>query len=373
MAAASRKCSAALQVGLPANDLPAAPGCFPDQFSKGFVSFDTRVLEALDVVAQVADTDATVLITGESGTGKEYLARSLHGRSSRRQAPFIAINCGSIAETLQESELFGHARGAFTGATEAKVGKFEAAEGGTIFLDEIAEMNRSLQVKLLRILQYGEYAPVGLAENRYCNVRIVAATNCDLLPLIAGGAFRRDLYYRLNIIRLDLPALRERRCDIRPLIDHFLALFQANYHKPELRLNPEVEDILLHYDYPGNVRELENIIRRAVILCRGPVINAGELAPEVRSAPQAAAAAVPVHFHEAKARAVGDFEQNYLTTVLAACGGIVSRAAQYAHLSERNFHEKLRKYGISAKHFRPGSTLQPQHAPRDRDENISLS
>src|SRR5262249_8551447 len=211
------------------------------------------------------------------GTGKELIARALHENSSRRTAPFLPVNCGAIAETLQESELFGHARGAFTGATEAKVGKFGAADGGTVFLDEIAETSKSLQVKLLRILQHGEYSPVGLAENRSCDVRIVAATNRDLRPLVANGSFPKDLYYRLNTIRLDLPPLRERRGDIPLLIDHFLRQFRACYHKPNLEMSGAAVAALCRHDFPGNVRELENIMRRAAILCWGTAISVGDL------------------------------------------------------------------------------------------------
>jgi DNA-binding NtrC family response regulator len=340
-----------------------------------YVSKDPRVLEVLDLVRQVADTDATVLITGESGTGKEFIARELHERSARRHAPFLAINCGSIAETLQESELFGHVRGAFTGAAEEKRGKFEAAEGGTLFLDEIAEMSRSLQVKLLRVLQYGEYAPVGAAANRHCDVRFVAATNRDLLHLTALGQFRNDLYYRLNIIRLQLPPLRERRGDIPLLIDHFLRAFRAAYHKEDLELSREVAEILRQYDYPGNVRELENIIHRAVLLCRARVISPTDLAPEVRAARPAPGAPALTNFHQAKARVVGEFEQAYLTSMLAAAGGIVSRAARCAGLSERNFHEKLKKYNLHSENFRarPAAGASPPPAPRPTDETDRLS
>jgi DNA-binding NtrC family response regulator len=316
------------------------------------------VLEVLDLVRQVADTDATVLITGESGTGKEYIAHELHERSSRRNAPFQALNCGSIAETLQESELFGHARGAFTGAEGDKKGKFEAAEGGTLFLDEVAEMSRGLQVKLLRVLQHGEYSPVGAAGNRYCDVRIIAATNRDLLHLTALGQFRDDLYYRLNIIRLHLPPLRERRGDIPLLIDHFLHAFRTAYRKEDLEMSREVREALRQYDYPGNVRELENILRRAVLLCRGRVIALADLAPEVRSVRPIPAAA-PSTFHEAKAKVVEEFEQAYLTSMLAAAGGIVSRAARLAGLSERNFHEKIKKYHIRGEDFRARPADEP--------------
>jgi DNA-binding NtrC family response regulator len=307
----------------------------------------------LALVLQVADTDATILITGESGTGKELIARALHAYSSRHAAAFLAVNCGAIADTLQESELFGHARGAFTGATEPKVGKFAAADGGTIFLDEISEATAPLQVKLLRILQQGEYSPVGVAENRSCDVRVVAASNRDLRALVAAQAFRKDLYYRLNIIRLDLPPLRERRSDIPLLLLHFLERFREAYHKSGVGLSAEARDALLRYDYPGNVRELENIVRRGVILCRGDSISLSDLALDPETTPGAGPGAARATFHEAKARVLGEFEQSYLASALSACGGVVSRAARRAGLSERNFHEKLKKYGMCGKDFRP--------------------
>lgn len=320
--------------------------------SMSFLTQDSRLFEILDVVSQVADTDATVLITGESGTGKEFIARALHENGSRRTAAFIAVNCGAIAENLQESELFGHVRGAFTGATEDKTGKFEAADGGTIFLDEIPEMSRTLQAKLLRVLQHGEYAPVGFAKNRYCNVRVVAATNQNLQPLIEVGKFRQDLYYRLNIIRLELPPLRQRPGDIPLLITHFLRLFSAAYQKSERHISDEARQKLLEYDYPGNVRELENILRRAVILGRESVITCRQLPPEVLYPRRTDSRTTPASFHEAKARAVEEFEQAFLIDVLKQCGGIISRAAQCCGLSERNFHGKLNKYHIHGASFR---------------------
>ena len=317
-----------------------------------FVGKDPRLLEVRDLVNQVADTDATVLITGESGTGKELIAQALHQGSSRCRAPFIAVNCGAIAETLQESELFGHTKGAFTGATAEKMGKFAAAQGGTILLDEISEMSKSLQVKLLRILQSGEYAPVGADENHYCDVRVIAATNQNLKSLVDAGEFRKDLYYRLNIIRLELPPLRERRGDIPLLIDHFLRAFGSTYGKSGLCVSAEVEEILKRYDYPGNVRELENIIRRAVILCREERITPCYLHPEVLASKNSLSASQPTNFHAAKAKVVEEFERGYLTALLNTCGGIVIRAAHCSGLSERNFHEKLKKYGICGKDFR---------------------
>lgn len=325
---------------------------FKKQNTKPFVGKDPKILLVLELVKQVANTNATVLITGESGTGKEIIARMLHEGSSRKDNDFIAINCGAIAETLQESEMFGHVRGAFTGATTRKIGKFEAANGGTIFLDEIDEMSKALQVKLLRILQSGEYSPVGVAENLYADLRVVAATNQDLRLQIEVGKFRQDLYYRLNIIRLELPPLRERTKDIPLLVDHFLKMFAAFHEKPGLQIDVETTDFLIQYDYPGNVRELQNIIRRAVILCREKNISPQYLPPEVLYKNSPAIEGSFTSFHEAKAQTVEEFERTYLTSMLMKCGGIISRAAEHSGLSERNFHEKLKKYDIHGKSFR---------------------
>jgi transcriptional regulator with PAS, ATPase and Fis domain len=313
---------------------------------------DPKILAILDMVAQVADTSATILIQGESGTGKELIARSIHRQSSRRDAAFVAVNCGAIPESLLESEIFGHVRGAFTGADAPKVGKFEAADRGTIFLDELSEMSRPLQVSLLRLLQSGEFTPVGTAEVRYTDARVIAATNRDLIPLIEAGRFRHDLYYRLNIIRIDLPPLRERRDDIPALIDHFLQLLCAEYGRSGLDLGFDAREILLKYPYPGNVRELENILRRAVILNHGHTIRAKDLPLEVVSAPAPATVQLPCRYHEAKEHALRDFEESYLSSALRQSGGIVSRAARATGLSERNFHKKLARYHIDFKVFR---------------------
>lgn len=319
-----------------------------------FVGNNPKVLHLLDTVSQIAYSNATVLICGESGTGKEIIARLIHSQSARSRQPFIAVNCGAITETIQESELFGHVKGAFTGALARKLGKFEAADTGTIFLDEIEEMSKVLQVKLLRILQTGEYSPVGMAVNRNTDVRVVAATNRDLQSLVNEGRFREDFYYRLNIIRLDLPALRERKDDIGVLAEYFLERFKSVYGKPRIRFSTEGLRLLLQYRYPGNVRELENMIHRAVILCRDNVIAPEFLPPEVRHNTPADASPFSEDFHNAKAEAVGHFERMYLTSVLQKCGGIISRAAHLSGLSERNFHEKLKKYKIHGKAFRSG-------------------
>jgi DNA-binding NtrC family response regulator len=319
-----------------------------------FVTADPTLNAVIQTVHQVADTDATVLITGETGTGKELIARALHEESSRRAKNFVPVNCGALPETLLESELFGHIRGAFTGATETRPGKFELAEGGTVFLDEIADMNHALQVKLLRVLQTGDYSPVGSAAVRQCRARVVAASNQSLKPLVASGVVRADLYYRLNVICLDLPPLRARRDDIARLSEFFLKQFAATYGRQAQRFHPEVISFLNAYNFPGNVRELENIVRRAVILTRSPEITLSDLPAEVRQfvLPYVDEAPAPASFHTARACAVREFEREFLIGVLRECGGIISRAARRAGLSERNLHAKLKKYGLHGRDFR---------------------
>ena len=318
-----------------------------------FIGQDPAVREVVDLAKQVADTAATVLITGESGSGKEVIAQIIRRHSGHRSEPFVAVNCGAIPEALQESEFFGHVKGAFTGAVERKTGKLERANGGTIFLDEISAMSKSLQAALLRTLQSGEYSPVGSSETRFCNVRVIAAANRDLIEMIDAGEFRRDLYYRLNIIRLEIPPLRERKGDIPQLCAHFAKTLGVKYGKPGLRISQEAIQILMTYDFPGNVRELENFLGRATILCRGGVIEAEHLPAEVTDLnPQQDILENLDDFQSAKAHAVEKFERAYITAVLQKCGGIISRASAYSGLSERNFHEKLKRYNINAKSFR---------------------
>ena len=318
-----------------------------------FLGRDPGVRRLLATAELVAATEAPVLLTGESGTGKELLAELLHRRSPRADGPFVAVNCGAIASGLAESELFGHVAGAFTGAVGRKQGKFEAAQGGTLFLDEVAEMPPALQVKLLRVLAGGEYSPVGLATARRSDVRVVAATNQDLPVAMADGRFRPELYYRLNVFRLELPPLRERPGDVLLLAEHFLARWAGRYERPRPRLSPELEARLLAYPYPGNVRELDNLMHRAAVLARGGAVGA-DLLPELGDAAGGGdEAAADDDFHSAKQRAVERFERDYLTRTLRQSAGVVSRAAGLAGLSERNFHEKLNRYGIDGRSFRP--------------------
>ena len=315
-----------------------------------FLGNDPAIREVLDLVRLLSPTDATVLITGETGTGKELIARALHHGGPRCRRPFLAVNCGALSETLLESELFGHMRGAFTGAVENRAGKFEAADTGTIFLDEIADMSPALQVLLLRVLQTGEYSPVGSAETRRTNVRVVAATNQPIKPLMAAGIVRADLYYRLNVVCLDLPPLRTRRGDIPVLVAHFLAR-HCGSARPVPAIDPGAHDILCAYDYPGNVRELENAMRRAVILCGDGPILPRHLPRDMIEEP-AVPRAPSRDFHRVRARVLEDFEREYLIALMRESGGIVSRAAIRGGLSERNLHVKLKKHGLRGASFR---------------------
>ena len=368
-----------LRVGSPkrtrlAEDAPGYLGLGASRRGVRFLGKHPKILDLLTMANKVADTSATVLIVGESGTGKELIAHLIREKSSRRDQTIVPVNCGAIPESLQESEFFGYVKGAFTGATQRKVGKLERAHRGTLFLDEISDMNPSLQAALLRTLQSGEYSPLGCSETRYCDVRVIAATNQNLLDLVGSGRFRRDLYYRINIIRLDIPPLREHKCDIPLLCNHMLRVMGAK--QSDAGLSREMLDVLVSYDYPGNVRELENIIQRALILSGGERLTLDHLAPEVRAASQSGAD-LPGEsdFHSAKARVVEAFERDYLTGALRRFGGIVSRAAHASGLSERNFHEKLKRYDICAKGFRDpvASELEAIGASSSHHSNGSLA
>lgn len=249
--------------------------------NSGIIGEDTSLAEVFKILRKVAPTDSTVLVTGESGTGKEVLVRTLHKESKRTNAPFIPVNCGAIPKELLESELFGHEKGAFTHAIRTKPGRFELAEGGTIFLDEIGEMDTSLQVKILRVLQEKEIERVGGSGPKKIDVRIVAATNRDLEQEVALGNFREDLYYRLNVIPLHLPPLRERGNDILTLAENFLKVFCEKKEREQLTLSEDVAKVFLNYAWPGNVRELENFTERLSILADGPQILLSDLSPKI--------------------------------------------------------------------------------------------
>lgn len=311
--------------------------------------------EILRLVAQVADTEATILIQGESGTGKELIARALHQNSSRADRPFVAINCGALQDSLLESELFGHVKGAFTGATEDKIGWFERAHGGTIFLDEVGEMSRALQLKLLRILQTGEFSPVGSTVIRRTDARVLAATNRNLRRLVDEGRFRDDVFYRLNVIALDVPPLRDRASDIPLLAQHFLDQHGNKYGKRGLRLSPQARVQLLKYPFPGNVRELENMMERAVILCKSEEIGVEEL-PLNLNPPESFSSAEEssTPFKVAKQRLLEKFERSFILDRLAESGGNISRAARASGMDVKNFFEKMKRHDIDPKALKSG-------------------
>lgn len=305
------------------------------------------------LISKAAGTRVPVLILGESGTGKELTARAIHAASPRREQPFIPINCAAIPESLLESELFGYAKGAFTGAVKDKKGLLECAENGTLFLDEIGEMLPALQAKLLRVLQNGEYCRIGSTEIRYCDVRVLAATNVDLKQRIETGAFRQDLYYRMNIIEIELPPLRERRADILVLADEFVRKFGEQYHKPEVRVSREAAALLNGYRFPGNIRELENIMHRAVIMCDTGTVEPFHLSKQLTSLQAAGTPeAEEQTFREAKQLAIENFERQFIVDRLQASHGNITAAANASGIDIKNFHTKMTRYGIDAREFK---------------------
>ncbi len=299
----------------------------------------TRLLET---VAQVAPSEATVLITGESGTGKEVIAGAIHYNSSRREGPFIKINCAAIPETLLESELFGHEKGAFTGADRRREGKFRQADGGSIFLDEVSEMSLAMQVRLLRVLQEREITRVGGEEVIRVNVRVITATNRDLAAAIEAGRFRKDLFYRLNVVTLHVPPLRERKDDIPPLAEHFLKMFAEKNRKRVRGFTPQAMDRLLRYDWPGNVRELMNTVERGVVLTRSEYIDEGELTPVLLKKPEGETI-LPA---EVPAASLEALEKATILKTLDQTGGNKSEAARRLGITRRTLHQKLKKYGM---------------------------
>ena len=299
-----------------------------------------------ELITKIHSVKTSVLITGESGTGKELVARALHSEGSRAKLPFVAVNCGAIPEALMESELFGHRRGSFTGAVADKLGMFQEAAGGTLFLDEIGELSLGLQVKLLRALQERKVKQVGATEELEVDVRVIAATNRDLETEVSRGAFRADLYYRLNVIELRLPPLRHRREDIPLLAEHFLRRFSAEHNRPS-RMSPEAMRRLEGYEYPGNVRELENIIERAVALSSSALIGLGDL-PEVKTpkivTPQPPSV-LPVEGVDLD-QLVTDYERTWVMRALEQSGGVRKRAAVLLGVSFRSLRYRLQKLGL---------------------------
>jgi len=314
----------------------------------GIVAKSPPMRQLMDLARRVAKVDSTVLITGESGSGKERIARLIHDASTRSSGPFIAVNCGAISETLLESELFGHARGAFTGATQDRPGLFEAAHTGTLLLDEVGEISPGMQVKLLRALQEREIRRVGENKTRPVDVRILAATNRDLVNGVAGGAFRQDLYYRLKVVELRVPPLRERRDDILPLARVLLSCAALRMKRKIAGLSPDAADQLLRCAWPGNVRELQNAMERAVALARGSSVELEDLPDEVRQVPLVRVAT------SGSARSLEQIEREYIVAVLELNGGNQTHTAEQLQIGSTTLYRKLKSYGmISGKRAAP--------------------
>jgi DNA-binding NtrC family response regulator len=308
----------------------------------GMISKSPKMDQLVDLARRVAKVDSTVLITGESGSGKERVARLVHEESTRAAGPFIAVNCGAITETLLESELFGHARGAFTGATQDRPGLFEAANGGTLLLDEVGEISAGMQVKLLRALQEREVRRVGENKSRRFDVRILAATNRDLAQEVLGGAFRQDLYYRIKVVELSVPPLRERRDDILPLGRVLLADAALRMRRKISGLAPDAADQLLRYGWPGNVRELENAMERAVALARGSRVEVEDLPEEVRHAfPRPVAT-------KGSVRPLEEVEKEYILAALELNGGNQTHTAEQLRIGSATLYRKLKRYGLGS-------------------------
>jgi len=309
------------------------------------------------VVEKVANTPSTVLISGESGTGKELIARALHENSNRHAGPFIKINCAAIPKTLMESELFGYDKGAFTGAVGAKPGRFELAHGGTLFLDEIGEIPIEMQVKLLRVLQESEFERVGGIKTIKVDVRLVTATNRDLLEEIGAGNFREDLFYRLNVVPIQIPPLRERREDIPLLADHFIAKFNERLKKQIVAISPEAVEQLVAYNWPGNIRELENLMERTILFCEGPEIRVSDLPPEIVGVAVPASTATTDEgprpaagsLKEAVRAETERVERELIQRALDATGGNVTQAARKLKISRKSLQTKMKELGLREK------------------------
>jgi two-component system NtrC family response regulator len=316
------------------------------------------IQKVIQLISQVAGTKATVLVQGESGTGKEIVARAIHYQSDRASKSFVVINCAAIPSNLLESELFGHEKGAFTGAIKTKKGRLELADQGTLFLDEIGEMPKELQVKILRVLEEQKFQRVGGIEDVEVDNRIIAATNKDLKQAVEAGAFRDDLFYRLNVITISIPPLRERKEDIPLLVDYFLEKHRKVFKSRAAGVSDEALKLLVEYSWPGNVRELENTLVRAVILCPSDLIQPGDLQEEMRREEVQEEIKLPADRDElkqmkkeAQQKAKGEIEKRFIIEALKQGGGNVMRSAEMVGMDRRQFQNLLRKYGISRKDF----------------------
>ncbi len=299
---------------------------------EGIIAKSPKMLKIFELIKTIAPTTATVLIIGETGTGKEVIARAIHHQSQRRAKPFIATSCAALPESLLESELFGHEKGSFTGAVERKKGKFEAADKGTLFLDEIGEINANTQVHLLRALEDKKITRVGCNEEIEVDVRFISATNRDLRTMVKQGDFREDLYYRLNVVKIELPSLKNRKEDILPLAEHFLKKYTEENSKSIKKFSPEVVKFMLNYSWPGNVRELENMIERGVILSKKNSITLNELPQDI------------IHPTPVEGNTIEAMERNHIIRVLEETKGNISKAAKILGIRRMTLYNKLKKY-----------------------------
>lgn len=312
---------------------------------ENIIGHSAAMTKLLSISAQVAPTEATVLISGESGTGKEMIAEFIHFNSSRREGPLVKINCAALVETLLESELFGYEKAAFTGAAQRREGKFRQAQGGSIFLDEVSEMSQGMQVKLLRVLQEREITRVGGNEAIPVDVRVIAATNKDLRHMTARQLFREDLYYRLNVVNLPVPPLRDRKGDIPLLVHHFIRVFSEKNRKKIVGVTPQAMDWLVRHRWPGNVRELANMIERGVVLTRGEYLSEEDMAlflPEVDGTHRESQAEAPLLMDQP----LDEVERLTILQTLTAAGGNKSEAARRLGITRRTLHKKLKNYGM---------------------------
>lgn len=309
------------------------------------VSVSEAMEESLNIAGRAAPSKATVLITGESGTGKELVARAIHYASPRRDKPFLAVNCAALAENLLESELFGHEKGAFTGANQMRKGRFEMADHGTLFIDEVGEIPLATQVKLLRVIQEQTFERVGGTATLHVDVRIVAATNRNPEEMIEAGTFREDLYYRLNVVRMNIPPLRKRKSDIPLLVDYFLKRYSKANNKTVTGISKEAMDLLMKYDFPGNVRELENIIEQAVVLGREKLITTRDLPMPIKAVRTGSSTQKALESGTFVER-VEAFEQELINEAMEEAEGIQTKAARILGITERHLRYKLKKYGM---------------------------
>jgi DNA-binding NtrC family response regulator len=312
---------------------------------KNIIGKSSPMQQIFDMITQVGPRRSTILVQGESGTGKELVARAIHASSGRSEAPFVAINCGNIPSELLESELFGHVRGAYTGATSAKKGLFQVADGGSLFLDEVSTISPEMQVKLLRVIQEREFRHLGGVENIKVDIRIIAATNTDLQAAVRDGTFREDLYYRLNVIVIKLPPLRERTEDIPPLVDHFTRKYCDENRRELCQVDGAAMKVLMDYDWPGNVRELENVIERAVVLAPGNLLTPDLFPKHIVTALPADPLRFPGEGLSLKER-VGNFEKALILAALERSDWNQKRAAQFLFVNATTLNEKLKRFKI---------------------------